>query len=102
MSALWIVVVSALLMIAFDATWRYLERRGVRIGPARRGGSTILTTIAVGAIVLVAWILDAAGLLEPTISSQGALTAVVAIVVGLQVAFVGALVILARAKRRRV
>ena len=96
MPALWIVVMSALLMIAIDATWRYLERRGVQIGPVRRGGSTIRTTIAVAAIVLVAWILDSAGLLESTISSPGALIAVV-----LQVAFVLALAVLARNKGRQ-
>ncbi len=101
MPALWIVVMSALLMIAIDATWRYLERRGVQIGPVRRGGSTIRTTIAVAAIVLVAWILDSAGLLESTISSPGALIAVVVIIVGLQVAFVLALAVLARNKGRQ-
>ena len=89
-------------IMAIDGTWRFVERGGGRIGPGWRCGSTSLTTIVVSAIVLVAWILDAAGLLDQTISSQGALTSVVVIVVGLQVAFVGALVILARAKSWRV
>ncbi len=102
MSAFWLVVMSAGVLLAIDVTWRYLERRGVRIGPGRRTGSTMLTAFVAAALVLVAWLLQSAGVLESTISSPGALFAVAAIVVALQVAFVIAFAILARNKSRQV
>jgi hypothetical protein len=99
MSALWIAVIAGALMISIDFAWRQLDRRGVQLSPARRSGSTLQTAIVVGIIVAVAWILDAAGVLGSVVSSPDTRVAVVVVILGLQVATIIALAMLARGRR---
>ena len=99
MSPLWMSVIAGALMILIDVGWRQLERRGVHLSPVPRRGSTLQTALVVSGIVVVAWVLDAAGLLGSVVSSPEAKWAVVVVILGLQVATVLALVMLARGKR---
>ena len=100
MSTLWLAFTCALILVVIDVASRWLERRGVALLPMPRRGSTMQTAIVAGAVVAVAWLLDAAGLLEQIVTSNAALVAVIAIVVGLQIATLLALALLAQRRGR--
>jgi hypothetical protein len=100
MSPLWLAVTSAVIIVIIDVSSRWLARRGVALFPMPRRGSTMQTAIAAGAIVAVAWILDAAGLLDRLVTSDAARIGVVAVVVALQIATLLALALLAQRRRR--
>lgn len=100
MSPLWLAVTSAVLIVVIDAASRWLGRRGVTLLPVPRRGSMMQTAIAAGAVVAVAWLLDATGLLDQLVTSNAARVAVVALVVGLQIATLLALALLAQRRRR--
>ena len=96
MSPLWLAITSAVLIVVIDAASRWLARRGVALLPVPRRGSTMQTAIVAAAFVAVAWLFDAAGLLGPLVTSDVARIAVVAVVIGLQIATLLALALLAR------
>ena len=100
MSPLWLALISAVLIVLIDGASRWLARRGVALLPVPRRGSTMQTAIAAGAVVAVAWLLDAAGLLDQLVTSNAARVAVVAFIVGLQIATVLALALLAQRRGR--
>lgn len=100
MSPLWLAFTAAVLIVVIDAVSRWLARHGVALLPMRRGGSTTQTAIVAGAVVAVAWLLDATGLLDQLVTSNATRLAVVAVVVGLQIATLLALALLAQRRSR--
>ncbi len=100
MSPLWLAVTSAVLIVVIDAASRWLGRRGVALFPMPRRGSTMQTAIAAGAVVAVAWLLDAAGLLDQIVTSKAALVAVVAVIIALQIATLLSLALIVQRRRR--
>ena len=100
MSPLWLAFTCAVILVVIDAASRWLGRRGIALLPMPRRGSTMQTAIVAGAVVAVAWLLDAAGLLDQLVTSNAALVAVVVVVVGLQIATLLALALLAQRRSR--
>jgi hypothetical protein len=100
MSPLWLAFTSAVIMVVIDAASRWLAPRGIALFPVPRRGSTMQTAIAAGAIVAVAWLLDAAGVLERIVTSNAARVAVVVVIVALQIATLLSLALIVQRRRR--
>jgi hypothetical protein len=100
MSPLWLAFTSAVIIVMIDAASRWLGRRGIALLPMPRRGSTVQTAIAAGAVVAVAWLLDAAGLLNRIVTSDAALVAVVGVIIALQIATLLSLALIVQRRSR--
>jgi hypothetical protein len=100
MSPLWLAFISAVIMVVIDVASRWFARRGVALLPMPRRGSTMQTAIAAGAVVAVAWLLDAAGLLDQIVTSNAARVAVVVVIIGLQLATLLSLALIIQRRSR--
>jgi hypothetical protein len=100
MSPLWLAFTSAVIIVMIDAASRWLGRRGIALLPMPRRGSTMQTALAAGAVVAVAWLLDAAGLLNRIVTSDAALVAVVGVIIALQIATLLSLALIVQRRSR--